>query len=172
MPRLVASVTSPPRCRPSSLAATTTLANTPYRYVSFSLGTAVVGDIVTNADEPKAKLSNGTIVADTFPKLIVQGLVNVMPWGYDPEQFSPSQRERIRAIFGVAFAPYFGVSIGGGYAITRAVSLHVSRAVLWYDTPKDGRAAIDQKPSGANIDTPFRAAHTWTWIYGVTYTFK
>lgn len=157
---------------PRTFAATTTLANTPMRYASFSLGTAVIGDINTKEDEPKAKLSNGTIVADTFPKLIVQGLINYMPWGYDPEQFSPSQRERVRFVFGIAFAPYFGASGGVGYAVTRAIGVQVSRAVIWYDTPKDGRSAIDQKPSGENVDTPFRAAHTSTWIFGVTYTFK
>jgi hypothetical protein len=158
---------------PRLLAASPILTNVPKRWVSFSLGTAVIDDIDTKDEEPKAKLSNGTIVADTFSKLIVQGIVNVMPFGgYDPERFSPSWQERLRFTFGAAFAPYFGASAGVGVALTRAMAIHGGKAWLWYDTPKGGAKMIDQKPQPPDVDTPFRMARTSTWFYGVTYAFK
>lgn len=55
---------------------------------------------------------SGFLSSDPLPRVMTMAFVNWSPVGYDAAAPSVTARERVRAFFGAALTPDFGVSAG------------------------------------------------------------
>jgi hypothetical protein len=147
---------------------TTTLTNTPLQRYSFGLATGYIGGITTHADRPRVQIQSNKIAANPFTRGIAMGLVNLPVWGYDSSTFEPRLRERVRPFVAFPFSPYFGLSAGASYALTRSIAANIGYARLWYETPKVDEH-LDQAP--VNTRDPFTLAGTNAWFIAAGYNF-
>jgi hypothetical protein len=151
------------------IADTIALGNAPKIRYGFGLAAGYIARIDTDPRHPRARLQGGRIVADPFARQLTMGVVNLTPWGYDPQRQSPALAERARLVAGVAFSPYFGVTAGGAFAINRYLAVNAGYARLWFDTPNAGEQLGAVPANGAQ---PFALRSTGALFLGVSYNFK
>ena len=150
---------------------TVVVRNIPKARWSFGLSSAFLGGVRTDGERPRVEMSGGRIVVDPFTRLLAMGTVSWVPGGYDPGAVRMPLAERIRIFGGVAFAPYFGVTTGAGWALNRHLAANVGYARLGYDAPKAGES-LDAPPTPPNRAAPFDLAWTDAWFVGVTFTIR
>ncbi len=153
------------------IASTIAIGNAPLIRYGFGLAAGYIAHIDADLAHPRARLQGGRIVADPFARQLTMGVVNLTPWGYDPQRQSPALAERARLVAGVAFSPYFGVTAGGAFEVNRYLAVNAGYARLWFDTPKAGEQ-IGAAPTAANNAAPFVLRSTGALFFGVSYNFK
>ncbi|HWF85318.1 MAG TPA: hypothetical protein VG222_10735 [Vicinamibacterales bacterium] len=153
------------------IASTIAIGNAPLIRYGFGLAAGYIAHIDADAAHPRARLQGGRIVADPFARQLTMGVVNLTPWGYDPQRQSPALAERARLVAGVAFSPYFGVTAGGAFEVNRYLAVNAGYARLWFDTPKAGEQ-IGAAPTATNNAAPFVLRSTGALFFGVSYNFK
>ncbi len=141
----------------------------PLQRFGFGLATGYLAGIQTDPEQPRTSIQSGKIATDPFVRSITMGLVNLPLWGYDASSPTMTGREKFKPFVGFAFTPYFGMTTGGGWFVSRYLGVNVGYARLWYDTPK-ATEQVDQAP--VDKAAPFRLAGTNAWFVAASYNFS
>jgi hypothetical protein len=143
------------------------LKNVPLARFSFGVMTGYLAWAGTKS--ARAKIDDGTIVADPLNRQIAMVVVNGGFKAYDSTRFSPGTWERHRWFAGVVITPDIGV--GGGYSmlIVRGLAVNVGVAIVASPSPAEGES-FDAAP--VNPKDPLRPTAAGGLFFGASYNFK
>jgi hypothetical protein len=144
-----------------------TLKNRPLGRFSFGLMEAVA--LWAKLDDPRVKLTDdGTLVADTLPRLLTAVTFNGAFRGYDEDALTATPPEQWRWFGGAAIAPDFGAVGGISYMPVRGLAFNVGAGLLF--TKSADAADIGAAPKDAR--DPFRLGVARVVFVGASYVFK
>lgn len=144
-----------------------TFKNRPLTHFAFGGGAAVMGYARVNRVRAKVDGGSGSLVSDPLPRVMTLAFVNWSPKGYD-EASALSTRERVRAFFGAALTPDFGVVGGVNVLLQRGIGVVAGVGVLF---GKGAERDEIGKPPAATED-PFKLALGRTVFTGISYNYK
>jgi hypothetical protein len=145
-----------------------TFKNRPLTHVAFGAGSAVMAYARVNRVRTKLDDDSGSLVSDPLPRVMTMAFVNWSPGGYDDASPSVTRPERVRAFFGAALTPDFGVVGGVNVLLQRGIGIVGGVGVLF---GKGAEADEVGKPPAASED-PFKLAVGRTVFLGISYNYK
>lgn len=156
-------VSQPPKTVTTS--ASTTLSGIPYQRLSFgTLGGYIAG---ATSSKDRVKVDGGKVVNDPIGRALTAVVLNFHP-RFDPKAPEMESGERWRAFVGGVLTPNLGMTLGGGYAFLRNLSINVGYALLVIPTMRD----IDTINAAPTDGTrPFRAGGAHVGFLGFGYKF-
>jgi hypothetical protein len=111
---------------------------------------------------------SGHLVSDPLPRVMTMAFINWSPGGYDEAASTMSRPERIRAFFGAALTPDFGMVGGVNVLLVRGIGIVGGVGVLF------GKGAEPDeigKAPAASAD-PFKLALSQSLFVGISYNYK
>jgi hypothetical protein len=120
-------------------------------------------------DRPRAKLENGSLVADPLGRLVTMAVINWAPTGYDAEAFSPTKPEVWKFFAGAILTPDFGVGVGVSVQLVRGVAFNVGYGRL-YTKAVEAPVQIGKPPVDAT--KPFALGRAEVVFIGASYNLK